>query len=111
MEFKLYENQNGTNYVRKFMDAQGDKTSVKIALKLRELQTLSFLDLVRLEKIKKVRNDIYEIRMRIVTTDYRFLFLQKEHRIGWLVEAFIKKDKKVPPKHIETAEQRAKEIK
>lgn len=109
IEFELWENENGKCYVGDFIKEQGGEVAIKIEISLAEFQKISFMQLLRFEKIKKLKGDIYEIRLKINGLQYRLLFLKKEDK-GFLVEAFIKKVQKTPLKFIKTAENRAKEI-
>ncbi len=108
-EFELWQNSNGKSYAREFILDQGSDRAAEIEAHLLALQGHTFMELLRAGNIKKIKGIIYEIRMRIKKTEYRFLFVEKEERY-WIVEGFIKKTMKTPIKHITTAEYRIKEL-
>ncbi len=110
IEFETWENDEGKDYGAEFIRNQGDDIATKIETALIETQKRPFMDLLRSEKVKKFSGEIYEVRLRIKTFNYRFFFVLRKNK-AWIVEGFIKKTKKTPLKYIKNAEQRAKNIK
>jgi phage-related protein len=105
MDFELWENKNGVCYAGGFIKDQPDAIAIKIATLLEDLQKFSFLVLSRKDKIKKIGKELYEIRLRIKSNNYRFLFVMRKNK-AWILEGFLKKTDKTPKKHIENAENR-----
>jgi phage-related protein len=109
MQFILWENENGTSYAQDFIESHGTVLALKLGIRIGDLQNASFANLLQSQTIKKIRGELYEIRIKIKKINYRFLFVRREN-VGWIVEAFVKKTNKTPLKYIETAERRAKMI-
>lgn len=102
MEIELWANGDGTCYAGDFIRAQGDIVAIKIETLLIDLQKATLLALLRVQKVKKIVKDLYEIRIKIHNVHYRFLFVVRKNK-AWILEAFKKKTNKTPPRYIETA--------
>ncbi len=107
MEFIYWENDSGKSPVYDFMRKQGDKKATKLDILISDLGKWEFPVLLRTQKVKKLDDDLYEVRLPAGGDKYRFLFPIRKG-FGFLVEAFKKTTQKTPPQHMKTARERTK---
>ena len=112
MEFETSEIPGSRDFVKDFLenlsDDNGDPlktTAYKISERLIHFSQLSLSQLMRAEKIKHLKGDVYEVRITIKRVRYRFLgFIDQQ--TFYMVHAIAKKRSDVPRKDIDLAQGR-----
>lgn len=77
---------------------------------LENLKYYGISPLLRTKEVKKIEDEIFEIRSRYGKRKFRIMFCYYKERY-WLLSGFIKKTQKTPPKEIRTAINRMQELK
>lgn len=105
MRIKFLDNLGGRCYIEDFLSGLDEETHYKISKKLEDFELYDWQHLFRAEHIKKLEDNLHEIRVRIKKKCYRFL--------GWIdgevfnvVHVYHKKTGKLPLKEIRTAKSR-----
>lgn len=110
MEIRLLARENNKSYVGEFLGtvaATDKKAFLFVSDRIMSLRDNPLGQLLAAEQVKKVRDGLYELRVKFRGMCYRILFIIKE-AICWLLHAIVKKTDKLPPNDIKTALDRAK---
>lgn len=95
--------------VKEFIDSQPLKVQTKIARAIDLLEHFGLkLTMPHLKKLKDL--NLWELRIIFNSNIYRIFICHKENKLH-LIHGFCKKSQKTPPKEINTALKRVKEIK
>lgn len=100
----FYEDPRGEMPVRTFIESLNPKSQQKV------LNWLDFLQQkgpdLRRPYADKVRDKLYELRVRFGSDNVRILYFFFGVRVVVLLHGFRKKDRKIDPKHLMIAEKR-----
>ena len=109
MDFEAWQNSNGRSYFKDFLRDEGGGRALKLTDMVTQMERYSLQALLSSGDVKLLRQGLYEIRIHIEKIWYRFLFVIRLDR-GWILLAFRKQSNKTPPRHIDTALNRAAEL-
>lgn len=109
MRFEFLVNQEGQRYIEDFLSDFDINTHLQITEKFEHYESLEHAHLFRAEYIKKIDEDLYEVRMRVNKKEYRFLG-KIESDIFIIVNAYHKKSNKLPLKEIKKTKNRLNRI-
>lgn len=109
-----YKTSRGDEVILVFIKNLSDSGRVEHALKifkdLERLEKYELSFLMKNKKVKKIKEDIYELIINWKNANYRILFSMINGSY-WLTNIFYKKSQKTPLREIRLAEQRRKELK
>ena len=100
-EIELMENNKGKCEALEFIEKQNDKTQKKIYYVLKLVEDL---EIVPREYLKKLKGNIYEIRIQMANNIFRFLSFFHKGNLVIVTHGFQKKSQKTPPGEIDKAE-------
>ncbi len=112
MDIEFYESFSGKKHIEKYLDDLPNKVRKKIIKTLEVIQEEGLNSLKQLNKFTKLRDtkiDLYELRFYIEKKWYRIFCIIYNSKC-WLLHIFDKHTNDTPKRHIEVAENRAKEI-
>lgn len=107
VEFDYVKRKDGTSYFKEFMDSLPVKDKAKMLSTITKTQEHGLLVAQKMEWVKKLDTDIYELRSKVGSNIQRALYFQKVGNEYLITHGFTKKTQKTPKTEIE----RAKSIK
>lgn len=87
-----------------FLNEIPEKDADKLLTTIKNIQDLGMLTAIRKEWVKRLNDDIFEIRSKIGSNIQRALYFQKVGQVYVITHGFTKKTQKTPSLEIEKAE-------
>jgi len=110
MTVEFFPSADEQSQVWEFIDQIEDKKAQKkILATLEAMETMDFEGLYKAEVLRKIGNDLYEIRIQFRNIAYRILCVIRKAAF-WLLHAFIKKSQKTPSRMVNIANARIKDL-
>ncbi|RME60341.1 type II toxin-antitoxin system RelE/ParE family toxin [Candidatus Parcubacteria bacterium] len=103
----LFESPSGRSPVKDFIEAQSQRDQARILAELDDL--MEFGPFPRGNKIRHVRNKLWELRFPGERGAFRFFFCVASGNRVVIVHAICKKSRKTPKQDLELALRRAKQ--
>jgi phage-related protein len=100
-EIELMEKENGKCEALEFIEKMDEKTQMKIEYVFKLVEEIL---IVPAEYLKKLRGQIYEIRVQSGSNIYRFLCFFHKGNLVVITHGFQKKSRETPSKEIDRAE-------
>ena len=107
-EIDLYDDKNGREPVREFLDSLPDSTMAKVARLLNLLMDKGVL--LKEPYTRQIRDKIRELRIKDNLGQIRLLYFTFTGKRFILLHGFLKKTDKTPEKEIDLAEKRMKDF-
>ena len=108
MNIKFYESSSQRSPVTDFIDKQSKNDQAAIIAILTDIQDNGFN--AKGCKFRQLKGKLWEIKIKLPSGEYRFLYMTIEGETIFIVHAFKKKSQKTPQKEITTALKRLREI-
>lgn len=105
MEVVFYKTRSGKNPVKEFLDSLSSKHAQKVVWVLELLETMDRIPVQYLKKLKGT-DDIWEVRARSGTNNFRLLGFIDSNEFIVLTNGFAKKSQKTSKLEIKLAERR-----
>lgn len=103
VEFDYVRRQDGTSYFRDFIDSLPVKDKAKMLSTIEKTQEHGLLVAQKMEWVKKLDNNIYELRSKVGSNIQRALYFQKVGNQYLITHGFTKKTQRTPKVEIERA--------
>lgn len=103
MEFPKFDYivfKNGDSPFEIFLNSLSDKDSAKLTSLIGKVETYGLEVAKRMEWIKKIDDDIYELRSKVGNNIQRALYFQKINQEFMITHGFTKKTDKTPIREI-----------
>ncbi|EOH86269.1 type II toxin-antitoxin system RelE/ParE family toxin [Enterococcus pallens] len=102
-EFRFIERPDGTSEFVEFLESLPSKDSSKLLATIESTQELGLLVAQRMEWVKKLDTNLYELRSKVGNNIQRAIYFQKVGNKYLITHGFTKKTQKTPRKEIEHA--------
>lgn len=103
VKFDYVKNEDGSSEFEKFVSSISKKDKVKLLSVIQKTQEYGLIVATRMEWIKKLDGDLYELRSKVGNNIQRALYFQKVDNQYVITHGFTKKTQKTPVKEIEKA--------
>lgn len=103
VKFDYVKNEDGSSEFEKFVSSIPKKDKVKLLSVIQKTQEYGLIVATRMEWIKKLDGDLYELRSKVGNNIQRALYFQKVDNQYVITHGFTKKTQKTPVKEIEKA--------
>ncbi|MBF0491956.1 MAG: type II toxin-antitoxin system RelE/ParE family toxin [Deltaproteobacteria bacterium] len=107
VEVIFYQEQDGSSPVRKWVNELPNKIRAKARVRIERLAELGHE--LRRPEADYLRDDIYELRWRVQSVNYRILYFFHGREVVVLAQG-LTKEREVPPGDIDLAIKRKKEF-
>lgn len=101
--FKALVDINGRSEFEEFLNSLSDKDFAKTLYTIESIENEGILIAINMQWVKKLRDDIFEIRIKQGSNIQRVLYFHKIENNYIIIHGFTKKTDKVPPKEIRKA--------
>ena len=101
--FKTLQDNSGKSEFINFIYSLPDKDRIKLLKTIEKIENNGFPNAIRMEWIKKLDNNVYEIRSKLGSNIQRAIYFQKVNNEYIITHGFTKKTQKTPPREIEHA--------
>lgn len=101
--FKALVDINGRSEFENFLNSLSDKDFAKTLYTIESIENEGILIAINMQWVKKLRDDIFEIRIKQGSNIQRVLYFHKIENNYIITHGFTKKTDKVPPKEIRKA--------
>lgn len=102
-KFKALIDLNGNSEFEDFLNSLSDKDFAKTLYTIESIENEGILIAINMQWVKKLRDDIFEIRIKQGSNIQRVLYFHKIENNYIITHGFTKKTDKVPPKEIRKA--------
>lgn len=102
-EFRFIERPDGTSEFVEFLESLPSKDSNKLLATIASTQELGLLVAQRMEWVKKIDTDLFELRSKVGNNIQRAIYFQKVGNKYLITHGFTKKTQKTPKREIEHA--------
>ncbi|MDF7638031.1 type II toxin-antitoxin system RelE/ParE family toxin [Lactobacillus sp. ESL0791] len=102
-KFKSYKRLNGHNEFIEFYQKLSEKDRGKLAILIDKIQRYGLAIAARMEWIKKIDKNLYEIRTKTSSNIQRVIYFHVEDEQYIITHGFTKKTNKTPKREIEHA--------
>lgn len=102
-KFKALIDLNGNSEFEDFLNSLSDKDFAKTLYTIESIENEGILIAINMQWVKKLRDDIFEIRIKQGNNIQRVLYFHKIENNYIITHGFTKKTDKVPPKEIRKA--------
>ncbi|MEL5941104.1 type II toxin-antitoxin system RelE/ParE family toxin [Tetragenococcus halophilus] len=102
VEFEFLELDN-KNEVVEFINSLPTKDKAKLLQVISKIETLGLTTAKKMQWIKKLNSEIYEVRSKVGSNIQRCLYFQKVGNQYIITHGFTKKEQKTPRKEIQHA--------
>ncbi|MCH4009963.1 type II toxin-antitoxin system RelE/ParE family toxin [Companilactobacillus sp.] len=102
-EFEFYTRPNGTNEMKNFLEQLSDKDKIKLLIRIDSVQEYGLLFAQKLQWIKKINTNLYEIRSQVSSNIQRAVYFHVDGNRYIITHGFTKKTRKTPRREIEHA--------
>lgn len=102
-KFEIYQDKNGKSEFIDFINDLPPKDADKLLSVISNIQEIGLLTAIRQEWVKRLDQDIFEIRSKTSTNIQRALYFQKVGSVYMITHGFTKKTQKTPPAEITKA--------
>ncbi len=109
-EFEFYTRSNGHNEFLEFLGTLPLKDQEKLIKRIEVVQQEGLITALKKEWVKKLNDEIYEIRSRVSSNIQRALYFHVSGNRYVITHGFTKKTQKTPPREIKHAEILKKEF-
>lgn len=100
-EFEFYTRPNGTNEMKNFLEQLPDKDKIKLLIRIDSVQEYGLLFAQKLQWIKKINTNLYEIRSQVSSNIQRAVYFHVDGNRYIITHGFTKKTQKTPRREIE----------
>ncbi|WEV42952.1 type II toxin-antitoxin system RelE/ParE family toxin [Lactobacillus sp. ESL0684] len=101
--FKSYTRPNGHDEFLEFFISLSEKDKGKLAAQIDKIQSHGLEIAIRLEWVKKLDKNLYEIRSKVSSNIQRAVYFHVEDNQYMITHGFTKKTQKTPKREIEHA--------
>lgn len=101
--FKTLQDNSGKSEFINFIYSLPDKDRIKLLKTIEKIENNGFPNAIRMEWVKKLDNNVYEIRSKLGSNIQRAIYFQKVNNEYIITHGFTKKTQKTPPREIEHA--------
>lgn len=102
-QFDYLRRKDGTSEFVEFIDSLPEKDSAKLLATIKKTEEHGLLVAQRLEWIKKLDSDLYELRSKVGSNIQRAIYFQKVGNEFLITHGFTKKTQKTPKSQIDHA--------
>ncbi|MEY8663071.1 type II toxin-antitoxin system RelE/ParE family toxin [Ligilactobacillus faecis] len=102
-KFQAYSYNGESTYFEEFLDSIPNKDAIKLLQVIRNIEELGMLIAMQQKWVKRLDDDIFEIRSKVASNIQRVLYFQKVGQEYIITHGFTKKTQKTPKKEIERA--------
>ena len=102
-QFDFIKRKDGTSEFIEFINALPDKDSAKLLATIKKTEEHGLLVAQRMEWIKKLDSDLYELRSKVGSNIQRAIYFQKIENDFLITHGFTKKSQKTPKSEIDHA--------
>lgn len=102
-KFQAYSYDGKATYFEEFLDSIPDKDAIKLLQVIHNIEELGMLVAMQQKWVKRLDDDIFEIRSKVASNIQRALYFQKVNQEYVITHGFTKKTQKTPKKEIERA--------
>ena len=107
-EIEYFETAKGRRPVQEFIDSLDTRSKAKIARTLDLLEQFGIK--LGMPYAKHVEGDLWELRTRVGSNQYRLIYLLFTGRVFILLHGFMKKSGRIPQQDLRTARDRRTEF-
>jgi phage-related protein len=100
-EFGWLRRLNGTSEFEEFLETIPEKDSAKLLSVIHKTESKGLLEAIKMEWVKKLDDDIYELRSKIGSNIQRALYFQVIDNQYKITHGFTKKTQRTPRQEIE----------
>lgn len=101
--FNYIKRKDGTSEFLEFINSLPEKDSAKLLATIKKTEEHGLLVAQRMEWIKKLDSDLYELRSKVGSNIQRAIYFQKIENDFLITHGFTKKSQKTPKSEIEHA--------
>lgn len=101
--FHIIERKDGTSEFMDFVESLPAKDAEKLLAVIDQTEEFGLLIAQKMEWIKKLETDLYELRSKVGSNIQRAIYFQKIGNEYFITHGFTKKSQKTPRKEIEHA--------
>jgi phage-related protein len=101
--FDYIRRKDGTSEFVEFIDSLPEKDSAKLLATIKKTEEHGLLVAQRMEWIKKIDSDLYELRSKVGNNIQRAIYFQKVGNEFLITHGFTKKTQKTPKSEIDYA--------
>lgn len=102
-KFQAYSYDGKSTYFEEFLDSIPNKDAIKLLQVIHNIEELGMLVAMQQKWVKRLDDDIFEIRSKVASNIQRALYFQKVNQEYVITHGFTKKTQKTPKKEIERA--------
>lgn len=102
-EFRAIQRKDGTSEFVEFLESLPAKDAAKLLAAIEKTQDAGLLVAQRLEWVKKLDTNLYELRSKVGNNIQRAIYFQKVGNKYLITHGFTKKTQKTPRREIEHA--------
>ncbi|KRM91872.1 type II toxin-antitoxin system RelE/ParE family toxin [Fructilactobacillus florum] len=84
----------------KFLDSLNDKDAAKLVVRISEIENKGMLESRKMQWVKKLDNNLFEIRSKFASNIQRALYFHVENDRFVITHGFTKKTQKTPSREI-----------
>lgn len=103
VSFEIYETEDGDCPFQEWLTSLPPKDAAKLLQLIKKVQEQGIPVALKMQWVKKLDNDIWELRSQLANNIQRALYFQKIGNIYIITHGFTKKTQKTPPREIERA--------
>lgn len=103
IEFILAKDSDGVSYLEKYLDTLQDKQADKLLARIEAIENLGLEISIRQKYVKKIADNLFEIRSRVGNSQQRALYFQYIDNKYVITHGFTKKTQKTPKREITRA--------
>lgn len=102
-KFDYVRRKDGSSEFEDFLDSIPEKDVAKLLGTISKTQEHGLLVAQRMEWVKKIDTDLYELRSKVGSNIQRAIYFQKVENIYMITHGFTKKQQKTPRSEIDHA--------
>lgn len=102
-QFDFIKRKDGTSEFLEFINELPEKDSAKLLATIKKTEEHGLLVAQRMEWIKKLDSDLYELRSKVGSNIQRAIYFQKIENDFLITHGFTKKSQKTPKSEIDHA--------
>lgn len=102
-QFEFVKRKDGSSEFVEFINSIPEKDAAKLLATIKKTEEHGFLIAQRMEWVKKIDSDLYELRSKVGSNIQRAIYFQKIENKFLITHGFTKKSQKTPKSEIEHA--------